>query len=210
MYPQGQTGRPVFKSVHGPELPGKIYALMNIAEFRHVGNCLWQRGLISYRAGNLSARTGDEMVITRRGAPLGFLDETLLVKGPLDAAIPGASVELPVHQAIYLATEARAVAHAHPPFAVTLSILLEEFVPADSEGALILGGKVPVIMARESSGSAELAEAASKLLRAHPVVLVRGHGCFARSTESLTDALSTITTLEASAQIACRLMRLKG
>jgi L-fuculose-phosphate aldolase len=116
-------------------------------------------------------------------------------------------VELPVHQAIYRKRKARAVVHAHPPFAVTLSLLPGDFLPLDTEGALVLGPRIPVVEA--GSGSGELAEAVSAALAESLVVLVRGHGCFARSPETLTEAMSIVTTLEASAETKYRSLLLK-
>ena len=108
-------------------------------------------------------------------------------------------MELPVHLAIYRATGAQAILHAHPPSAVALSLIDEVIVPADSEGGHILG-RVPVIAAASVVASQEVAEKASSLLQAHRAVLVRGHGSFAVGG-SLEEALGVTTTLEASAKI---------
>ncbi len=177
-----------------------------LGEFQSIGKCLWDRGLISYSAGNMSIRTSAGLIITKRGAPLGFLDESLLVEGPVDKDIDSASVELPVHQAVYKKTDADAVIHAHPPFSIILSLLHEKIGPVDSEGTLLIG-EIPVIIVKKPSGSTEVAEAVAEILKTKKIVLVRGHGTFARG-KSLKDAFSPISTLEASCRIICGLMTL--
>ena len=170
--------------------------------FQWVGRDLYHLGLITSHAGNMSLRDGERLWITRTGSMLGHLGPDDLVEtalSPRESPHPRASMELPVHLAIYRATEAKAILHAHPPSAVALSLLDEAIVPADSEGGHILG-TVPVIAAVEVVASLEVAERASSLLQAHRAVLVRGHGSFAVG-EGLEDALRTTTTLEASAKI---------
>jgi len=108
-------------------------------------------------------------------------------------------MELPVHLAIYRATSAQAILHAHPPSAVALSLIEGVIVPADSEGGHILG-TVPVIAAANVVASQEVADRAASLLGAHRAVVVKGHGSFAVAG-SLEEALGITTTLEASAKI---------
>jgi len=155
----------------------------------------------------MSVRTREGLLITKSGAPLGFLNESLLVSGPLDRPIPGASVELPVHQHIYRNTDAAAVIHAHPPFAVVLSSLSGAIVPEDAEGGLLLG-YVPVIIKDEILGFPEISGAVTALLREKVAVIVRGHGSFTRG-ESLEEAYSRASTLEASCKILYGLRALK-
>lgn len=133
---------------------------------------------------------------------LGHLEPDDLVEtalSPCESPHPKASMELPVHLAIYRATSAKAILHAHPPSAVALSLIDEAIVPADSEGGHVLG-RVPVIVAANVVASREVAERASALLQAHRAVLVRGHGSFAVGG-SLEEALGITTILEASAKI---------
>lgn len=170
--------------------------------FQWVGQDLYHLGLITSHAGNISLRWGERVWITRTGSMLGHLEPDDLVEtalSPLESPHPKASMELPVHLAIYRATSAKAILHAHPPSAVALSLIDEAIVPADSEGGHILG-RVPVIVAANVVASREVAERASSLLQTHRAVLVRGHGSFAVGG-SLEEALGITTTLEASAKI---------
>ena len=173
-----------------------------LESFQWVGRDLYHLGLITSHAGNISLRCGEWIWITRTGSMLGRLGPDDVVETPLSAgesAHPMASMELPVHLAIYRATSAQAILHAHPPSAVALSLIDDTIVPADSEGGYILG-KVPVIVASNVVASQEVADHASSLLQTHRAVLVRGHGSFAAGG-SLEEAFGITTTLEASAKI---------
>ncbi len=170
--------------------------------FQWVGRDLYHLGLITSHAGNISIRSDERVWITRTGSMLGRLEPEDIVEtslSPHESPHPKASMELPVHLAIYRATSAQAILHAHPPTAVALSLLDEVIVPADSEGGYILG-RVPVIAAKNVVASAEVADRASSLLQDHRAVLVKGHGSFAAGG-SLEEALKITTTLEASAKI---------
>ncbi len=170
--------------------------------FQWVGRDLYHLGLITSHAGNISLRSGERVWITRTGSMLGRLEPEDIVETsllPRESQNPKASMELPVHLAIYRATSAQAILHAHPPTAVALSLLDEVIVPADSEGGYILG-RVPVIAAKNVVASAEVADRASSLLQDHRAVLVKGHGSFAAGG-NLEEALKITTTLEASAKI---------
>ena len=173
-----------------------------VEAFQWVGRDLYHLGLITLHAGNMSLRSGERIWITRTGSMLGRLEPDDLVEtalSPSESPHPKASMELPVHLAIYRATSAQAILHAHPPSAVALSLVDDAIVPADSEGGHILG-RVPVIAAANVVASLEVGERASLLLQAHRAVLVRGHGSFAVGG-SLEEALGITTTLEASAKI---------
>ncbi len=173
-----------------------------VEAFQWVGRDLYHLGLITLHAGNISLRSGERIWITRTGSMLGRLEPDDLVEtvlSPSESPHPKASMELPVHLAIYRATSAQAILHAHPPSAVALSLVDDAIVPADSEGGHILG-RVPVIAAANVVASLEVGERASSLLQAHRAVLVRGHGSFAVGG-NLEEALGITTTLEASAKI---------
>lgn len=173
-----------------------------VEAFQWVGRDLYHLGMITLHAGNMSLRSGERIWITRTGSMLGRLEPDDLVEAalsPSESPHPKASMELPVHLAIYRATSAQAILHAHPPSAVALSLVDDAIVPADSEGGYILG-RVPVIAAANVVASLEVGERASSLLQAHRAVLVRGHGSFAVGG-NLEEALGITTTLEASAKI---------
>lgn len=168
-------------------------------------------GLLSLHAGNLSVRRDGRVFITRTGSRLDHLGAADIVETPLHPGMPRhprASMELPAHLAIYAATGAAAIVHAHPPSAIALSFVTDRFVPVDSEGAILLRA-VPVIRAKQVVASPEVARQAAALLRHHRIVVVATHGSFAVG-RSLEDALSVTTTLEMSAKIALMVRGLRG
>lgn len=177
-------------------------------DFQRVGRQLLLLGLITSHGGNASVRRGDKIFITRHASMLGDLSRSDIVKvtmGKEGSKPLEASKELPVHEEIYKNTAAIAIIHAHPPHAITMSLLEEMIRPVDTEGAILLG-EVPVIVAREAVGSMEVARPASETLKSRRVVMVRGHGSFAVG-EDLLEALCYTSALEDSCKI---LLMLKG
>jgi L-fuculose-phosphate aldolase len=171
------------------------------ASFRDIGRDLFLRGLVSSHAGNMSVRTEGGICITRTKSMLGRITRNDLVD--VDAIGPGpgddrASSELIVHRAIYRATGAGAIVHAHPPYATLLSMLRDELVPVDSEGCYLLQ-KVPVKSVNKTItvGLPESAHAISEALMECRIVMLKGHGSFARG-DTLEDAYMLTSSLEAS------------
>jgi L-fuculose-phosphate aldolase len=173
-----------------------------LRQFQEIGRDLYVAGLVSSHGGNLSMRFGDRLVIKRRGAMLGRLREGDLIETGLEKADSGvllASSELVVHRAIYLATPALAIVHAHPRTAVALSLSRDEIVPIDNEGSYLLH-KVPVVAAEFASGSAEMVERVPVALQEYKIVMLRGHGCFSIG-QTLEEAFQWASCLEESCQI---------
>lgn len=171
-------------------------------QFREIGRDMYVDRLVSSHGGNLSVRFGDRVIIKRRGAMLGRLKPRDLVETGLlknDSGVALASSELIVHRAIYQATPALAVVHAHPRTAVAFSLSREEIVPIDNEGSYLLK-KVPVVSVEMASGSPEMAAAISEALKAYKVVMLRGHGSFATG-QTLDEAFQWTSALEECCQI---------
>ena len=124
-------------------------------QFREIGRDMYVDRLISSHGGNLSIRFGDRVIIKRRGAMLGRLKPHDLIETRLDKNDNGvmlASTELIVHRAIYQATPALSVVHAHPRMTVAFSLSRDEIVPIDNEGSYLLK-KIPVVSVEMASGS---------------------------------------------------------
>jgi L-fuculose-phosphate aldolase len=171
-------------------------------QFQEIGRDLYVAALVSSHGGNLSMRFGDRVVIKRRGAMLGRLKEGDLIETGLEKADSGvmlASTELVVHRAIYRATPALAIVHAHPRTAIALSLSRDEIVPIDNEGSYLLH-KVPVVAAEFASGSAEMVERLPAALQEYKIAMLRGHGCFAIG-QTLDEAFQWVSCLEESCQI---------
>lgn len=171
--------------------------------FQLVGKDLFLAGINNSHSGNLSIRKENTLVITRTGAMLGHLEQKDLVETSLeqdDEYSPLASVELPVHRAIYQNTTARAIVHAHPVFATATSLVQDQITPVDAEAAYLLG-QVPVLGASETIASQEVAQQLPILLQKHKIVVVKGHGSFAVGKD-LEEAFKYTNSLENSCKIA--------
>jgi len=175
---------------------------MGLTQFQVTGGALFMQGLVTSNLGNLSVRMGDRIIITRRGCSLSHLEEQDLIETGIsrnDRFTPLASGELPVHRAIYQQTAASAIIHAHLPHATALSLVTDEIVPSDDDSLKMIG-RVPVIGFQREIEPGVFADEIAGSLVEHKVVMVYGHGCFARG-QLLEEALDYTTGLEASARI---------
>jgi L-fuculose-phosphate aldolase len=181
-------------------------------EFARIGRDLWTSGAVSSHGGNMSVRDGGRLLITRTGSMLGRLEDGDVIETALtDCGDPRdayCSVELVVHRAIYAATDARAIVHAHTVDTIVRSFLVECIVPVDSESLARLID-VPVVSARETIGSPDAAAVLAEALRDRRVAVLRSHGPFAVG-ESLEAAFQAVSCLEASCRILNALDALKA
>ncbi len=158
--------------------------------------------LISSHAGNISVRDSDSLYITKTGTMLGELSSEDIVNVSIFGEHPNlkfASMETIVHRAIYQTNNYNSIIHSHPVYAITLSLLLDSFIPIDSEGKFVLG-KIPILSVKNSIASEEVASGIKNLYTDNKVVIVRSHGVFAVG-DSLEKAFYYTTVLENSAKI---------
>jgi L-fuculose-phosphate aldolase len=184
---------------------------MILTQFQTVGHELFTKGLVSSHSGNLSIRLGERLTITRRSCRLDCLEEHDLIETGLnknDRNTPLASTELAVHRAIYQATSASAIVHAHPPHAVAISLTETDIVPIDTEGMTLLG-KIPVLGWNMEVKPGGLADVIAQALKQRRIVMVHGHGSFAIG-QLLEEAQNYTTSLEESCQVICLLKSLQG
>lgn len=172
-------------------------------EISYWGKMLAKNGLVTSRFGNISVRTDNGLIIKRTGV---MLED---IRGPEDVIEVGlqpgpddryASVETSSHRAIYLATDAKAIIHAHPNFAIVESLLCKDEVkPLDSEGIPFLG-TIPIVDGE--SGSKELYDNLTAVLKDKKTkgLINRGHGSFALGPH-LMDCYNTTTMIEHSSRI---------
>ena len=167
-----------------------------LADFQRAGDDLLRTALVPPGAGNLSVWTPEGVVITREGALLHRLTATdlCLISRTTEPPVATPSLDTPIHRAIYVSSGGRAVVHAHPRYAITLSFGERRFLPADLEGGHLLG-EVPVVSPKRSVVDV-IAEASGR----SSVVLVEGHGSYARAA-TLEEAVHLTAMLEESAQI---------
>jgi L-fuculose-phosphate aldolase len=184
---------------------------MFLNQFQNVGRALFIRGLISSQSGNLSIRMGDRMIITRRGINLGTLQEKDLVETGInknDRLTPLASIELPVHRAIYQHTQARAIVHAHPTHVTALSMISKEITSYHLENFCAMS-EVPVVGWGSKFKPGGLADVIADALKTNRIVAVHGHGSFAVG-QLLDEALNCTTSLEEACEIICLLKSMQS
>ncbi|HTW87927.1 MAG TPA: class II aldolase/adducin family protein [Candidatus Binataceae bacterium] len=186
---------------------------MLIEELISAGKELYERGLQTPRSGNISARDAKFFWITRTGTNLARLTEAQFVRVDVDsrAVIPAeASVECSVHRGVYNATAARAIIHAHPPYAIAAAETVGEegITPVHNE-ALVGLKWIPVIhtsVAGEDTGE-DAAGIAAPLSR-WPAVVIRGHGAFTIGGD-IDEALYKMLLLEEVCKINCILRSIR-
>jgi L-fuculose-phosphate aldolase len=144
----------------------------------HHAGLLRSDGLVVGTAGNLSVRTGDLVAITPSSVDYDELDPGLICVVGLDGEIveaeTAASSEMPMHLAVYRATDAAAIVHTHAPYATTLSTVVDE-LPAIHYTIAELGG--PVRVAQYATfGTDELAGSVMDALHGRSAVLLGSHG----------------------------------
>ncbi len=170
-----------------------------------VGKELYNRGLQTTRSGNISVRNGEHFLITKTGTNLGQLLESDLVSVDIQQHVPisaDASCESPVHRAIYNATDALAIVHAHPIHAIALAEIANNasLLPVHNEGLAGLK-RIPIVdttVLGQDSGEEPSAIAAA--LAKYCSVVVRNHGAFTAAS-SLSQALYKMLLLEDSCRI---------
>jgi L-fuculose-phosphate aldolase len=135
-------------------------------------------GLAVGAAGNMSVRLGDTVAITPSGIAYQELDAADICLVSLDGAEldspESPSTELPMHLAVYAATNAGAVVHTHSAEVIALSTACPE-LPAVHYAITALGGPVRVA-AYTRFGSAGLADAAVKAMNGRTAAILQNHG----------------------------------
>lgn len=154
-------------------------------------------GLVVGTSGNVSVRVGDTVLVTPSGVPYDRLAPADATGVDLDGRqVLGTLVptsELPLHLAVYRATDARAVVHTHAVHATAVSLLVPELPPVHYMAAA-LGG--PVRVARYATyGTDELARAALDALTGRTGCLLQNHGTLTHGA-SLDQAYDRTAQLE--------------
>lgn len=177
-----------------------------VESFSAIGRDLFLTGAVSSHGGNMSVRDGDRIIITRRGSMLGRIGERDVVWTRIDACEldEECSREIVVHRAIYQATDARAIVHAHPEHTIYRSLIEDAIEPIDSEAAYVLGAAIPVVRATETIASAEAAEKLAAVLGEHKIAVLGSHGPFSIGA-TLEEAFYHVSALE----VACRILDIR-
>lgn len=171
------------------------------------GRLCYERKLMTSNDGNISVRVDAERVlITPSGLSKGRMeaDDLLLLDmdGNVLQAAPGRrpSSETPMHLEAYRQRpDIRAVIHAHPVFATTLTVAGLD-LPLDVLPEVLLTlGEIPTT-AYATPASHEDAEVIRDLIRTHNALLLRQHGSLTVGA-NLEEALIHLERLEHVAQV---------
>jgi len=174
-----------------------------VDEIIKTGRILMDFGMIeSSHSGNISAREGSKFYIKKHGKMLGYLGRDDIIELDLsdEEGYSEASVEVYAHRNIYLKTDAKAIIHAHTPYAIVMSMLVDKIEPVDEEGRFYLD-YIPVIVAERAVASMEIAEKLGEIMKENRVAVIRGHGTFATG-ENLDEALKYLTMCESISHIS--------
>ncbi|CCK31058.1 L-fuculose phosphate aldolase [Streptomyces davaonensis JCM 4913] len=154
-------------------------------------------GLVVGTSGNVSVRVGDTVLVTPSGVPY----DRLTPEDITGVDLSGRQVlgtlrptsELPMHLAVYGATDARAVVHTHAVHATAVSTLVQE-VPAIHYITADLGGPARVAP-YATYGTEELAENMLRALTDRTACLLQNHGTMTYGT-TLSQAYDRTAQLE--------------
>jgi len=174
------------------------------------GRIAYERHLMTSNDGNISVRMSDDRVlITPSGISKGrlALDDMLLVD--LDGKVLSSradrkpSSETPMHLEVYKQRkDVRAVVHAHPIFATTLTVADLEFPIDVLPEVLLTMGNVPITKYATPS-SHEDAEVIRPFVKDHNAMLLRQHGSLTFG-KNLDEALIHLERIEHVSEIFWR------
>ncbi len=176
------------------------------------GRIIYDRGLTVANDGNISIRLDDERVlITPAGLCKGRMEARDLLVLNLDGDLLESdssrglrpSSETPMHLEVYRQRpDVRAVLHAHPIFATTLTVAGLS-LPVDMLPEVLLTmGEIP-ITAFATPSSHEDAEVIRDQIRTHDALLLRQHGSLTVG-RNLDEALIHLERLEHVAEVFWR------
>ena len=166
--------------------------------------------------GNVSCRLEDgSLLMTPSGRVKSRLKpDEILTLDSSGQCPPGSrpSSEREMHLSVYrCCSRARAVVHAHPPFAVAWSVARpqQKFLPTAALSEVILAcGDIPVVPFA-FPGTAQMGEALAGFLPRYRVMILARHGALTWG-ESLEEAWRGMERLEHAAEILYRAERLGG
>ena len=167
-----------------------------LAQFQRAGSDLVSAGLVGPYGGSLSVWTPDGPIVTRRDAPLGRLtvDDLCLVgrSTVAEGALP--ALDTPIHRAVYVMSDGRALVGMQPPYALALAAHADAIDLGDALGEMGLR-HVPV-----QRHARDIVRVTAEALAAGPAVLVRGHSAFVRGMD-LPEAVRLAALLERAAHV---------
>ena len=166
-----------------------------------VGRRLWQRAYVDGNGGNLSIRLTEDVVLcTPTLVSKGFMKPEDLCLVDLDgnqlAGVKNRTSEILMHLSIMKAQpKARAVSHAHPPYATGFAVAGVQPPTCMIPEIEVFIGRVP-IAPYETPGTPEMGLKVAELVDKHNTVLMENHGVVSWSN-TIEDAYFKMEIVEA-------------
>ena len=173
----------------------------NIAEIISVSNEIYNKGLVSGKAGNISARFGSVVAITPTLKSLSQLNEEDIVLVNMDGEVltkGKPSSEVNMHLEIYKRrSDVNAIVHTHSPYATGFAFSDKKIKRLEGFGEI----KNPYVsfIEYEKPGTNELAKSAGDGLGDEDVLILKNHGVICVS-DSLKEAMLLAVFVEESAK----------
>ena len=173
----------------------------NIFEIIDVSNEIYDKGLVSGKAGNISARFGDVVAITPTMTSLSNLDEEDIVLVDMDGNVltkGKPSSEVNMHLEIYKKRpDVKAIVHTHSPYATGFAFSNKKLKRLEGFGEI----KTPYLsdIEYEKPGTDELARSASEGIGDEDVLILKNHGVICVS-DSLKEAMLLAVFVEETAK----------
>ncbi|KTF03824.1 MULTISPECIES: class II aldolase/adducin family protein [Trueperella] len=174
-----------------------------------VDTCLFmvEENLVVGTAGNVSIRIGDHVVISPSGVDYATMTaKDVVVYDMAGNRVDGdlkPSSELPLHIAVYEATDAQAITHNHAYASTALGLLVDEIPPSHYYSAMF--GGVVRVAPYAAFGTDELADNVAAALDGRTGALMKNHGAITIGP-SLTKAVNLLPILEYICEIQLRAM----
>lgn len=173
----------------------------NIAEIISVSNEIYDKGLVSGKAGNISARYGDFVAITPTLKSLSNLDEKDIVLVDMDGNVltkGKPSSEVNMHLEIYKKrSDVKAIVHTHSPYATGFAFSNKKLKRLEGFGKI--KNQYLAEIEYEKPGSDELAKSASEGIGGEDVLILKNHGVICVSDE-LKEAMLLAVFVEETAK----------
>jgi L-fuculose-phosphate aldolase len=176
------------------------------ADIVEAGRRLYARGYVASNDGNISARLGEERLLTTpKSVSKGFMTPDMMVivnyDGKKIAGDRDASSELPMHLEIYRSRpDVNAVVHAHPPLATGFAVAGIPLTRAVLAEVVTTLGSIPIAEYGTPS-TRELPDAVRKYIKAHDGLLLANHGAVT-CCKTVMSAYYKMETIEHFAKIS--------
>lgn len=173
----------------------------NIAEIIDVSNEVYDKGLVSGKSGNISARFGDVVAITPTLKSLSNLCEEDIVLVDMEGNVltkGKPSSEVFMHLEIYKKrSDVQAIVHTHSPYATGFAFSNKKLKRLEGFGAI--KQEYLSYIEYEKPGSDELAKSASEGIGDEDVLILKNHGVICVS-DSLKEAMLLAVFVEETAK----------